>query len=152
MSKPVTLDEAIAEMRTIGEQLVPYNFPMTDRSLENYLNISKVKEIVVDGYSLFLHYSKADYRTHYSETVQIYGKHISFLPFNLVVKIAKKFLGSHKLVVIEQLKEGQKIYCWSVMLTKQGKPMDSPFVQDGQSLTYEDFTYSLLDPSNANIF
>ena len=72
-------------MRNMGELLVPYNFPKADPRLENDLNVLKTVDCIVDGYSICLHFSKADYNSHYLETLQVLGKDIPFLPFCLIV-------------------------------------------------------------------
>lgn len=153
MAKPQTLDELVAEMRTVGEQLIPYNYPNSERGLEAYMNGVKVKEFMVDGYSLILHYSKADYKDHYTEIVQMYGKNIPFLPFNMVIKIGIKFLGSHNLLLTEQINDGQKIYCWTVVLDKKGKPIaHNRYSAQAEALEYEGFKYGLLNANQVSTY
>lgn len=144
------LDELVTEMRTMGEQMIPYTYPMTDRALENYVASVRIKEAIVDGYHIMIHYNKSDYKTHFLETVQVYGKFIPFLPFNLAIKIAKKFLGRHNLFLVEQLRSGSKIYCWSVFLDREGK--SKPPADDSQVLKYEDFNYAYLNSAQADFF
>jgi hypothetical protein len=146
------LEDIIAEMRTVGEQLVPYNFPQADPRLEDDLNAVKAKEAVVDGYPVVVHYSKADYRTHFLETVQILGKHVPFLPFSLVAKIARRFLGSNNLSLVELLKDSQKIYCWTVALDRRGRPIAGAHAEDAEVMKYDDFSYTYLDPSQVNTY
>lgn len=152
MVKLKKLDEIVAEMRLVGEQLVPYNYPNADRSLENEMALVKTQEAVVDGYPIILHYGKHDYRTHLTETVQIFGKHVPFLPFNLVTKVARKFLGSNHLTEIEILKDNQKMYCWTVTVDKNGKAIPSPYVKDAQIMKHENLEFAYLDPSQFHVY
>jgi hypothetical protein len=148
----LTLDQVVNEMRIVGEQLIPYNYPLADRAVENFLNVVKVKECMVDGYEVILHYSKADYKTQFIESIQVYAKYLPFLPFNIVVKVGKKFLGPSKLMLVEQLKEGQKIYCWTLIVDRKGRPKaDADYIDGSPELKYEDFTYSMLNRSAVTV-
>lgn len=134
------LDKLVEKMRAVGEQLITYTFPQADMRLEDEINILKINEIFIDGYWLVIHYNKADYKTHFLETVQIFGKNFLFLPFSVIVKVAKKFLGGHNLLFTEVIKENRKIYCWAIMLDRTGRPMD---YSEGatHSLKYGDIEY-----------
>jgi hypothetical protein len=146
------LDDIVTEMRVVGEQLVPYNFPVADPRLEDDLNPLKLKEIVVDGYQIAVHFTKADYRHHFVETVQILGKRSPFLPFPLLVKIARKFLGSNHVALVEILRDNQKIYCWTVTTDRTGKAIPSAHSQGAEVLRHDDFSYTYLDPSQVNTY
>lgn len=150
-----SLDIVAEHMRNIGEQLVPYNHPQADASLERDLYVLKTRELFIDGYWVMLHFNKADYKTHFLETLQIFGKKTPFLPFNLVVKLGRKFLGGHHLSLYEALRDKQdlrKIYCWNVMLDRQGRPIQfAP--QETQLLTFEGFCYTYIqDPKLVNLY
>ena len=146
------VDEVISNARIIGEQLMCYNFPQADPRLEDDLNILKTKEVLVDGYSVILHYSKADYRTYYLETLQILGKNSPFLPFHLVVKIARKFLGNQKLTLVEPMRDNRKIYCWTVTLDRRGIAIDSPNQPPVEAQSYDGFKYTYLDAQHINFY
>jgi len=146
-----TLDMIVARMRNVGEQLTPYNYPQADPKLEDDLNIIKTKEVVVDGYEVMMHFSRADYRTHISETVQILGKNTAFLPFCVVVKVARKFLGNHHLGLVEFLKDNRKIYCWTITLDHRGRPISSPAEQT-VTQKYEGFEYSYMSSSQVRFY
>ena len=152
MDNPKNLEDTIIHMKTIGEQLVDYNFPRADPRLENELNILKTKEVMVDGYQVVLHFSKADYRSHYLETLQVLGKNTPFLPFNLVVKIARRFLGSSNLSLVELLRDNRKIYCWTVTLNRRGIPIASAHQHPAEICKFEDFHYAYMDPQHVNFY
>jgi hypothetical protein len=147
----ISLDQVAEHMRNVGEQLVPYNFPQADPKLENDLFILKTREMFVDGYWVMLHYNKADYKTYFVETFQVFGKKTPFLSFSLVVKLAKKFLGGHHLALSEILKDNRKIYCWTVAVDYDGRPMVPP-QKETQVCTFEGFQYAYVDPRHTNFY
>lgn len=145
------LDVLVDHMRNMGEQLIPYNFPHADARLEDDLGILKTKEVYIDGYSVLIHYSKADCKTHRVETLQVFGKRNSFIPFRLAVKLAKKFLGSHNLILSEIFRENRKIYCWSIVVDLRGRPISAQH-KDAQVLFHEGIEYSYVDPKYLNFY
>jgi hypothetical protein len=137
----------------MGDMLVPYNFPLGDPNVEDDINPLKTTEVVVDGYPIVVHYSKADYGSHYLITFQVLGQNAPFLPFNVVVKLAKKFLGSKDLSLVELLKDNRKIYCWTVTMTKEGESMlllqDE---EDSEHCIYEGFEYVYMRPDKVSFY
>jgi hypothetical protein len=144
------LQEHVREMRGLGDVLVPYNFPKAPAEWEDTINILKAREITVDGYTAVVHYSKGDYDDHYLETLQILGKNSPFLPFHVVCKLAKSFLGEHELSLVEIFRENRKIYCWTLTVDMTGKPIPSPFEGDVEKCNYEGFEYGMLQPDQVN--
>ena len=136
---------------TIGDQLVPYNFPQNDPALEDDLNPLKVRKTMVDGYEITIYYSKADHNEFLLETVQIYSDNHPFLPFGLVVKVARNFLGSDKLSLIEFMRMDKKVYCWTAYRSPTGKPIDPPH-EDLKHYQYEGFDYTYLSPAHVNFY
>lgn len=147
-----SFDEEVAEIKTFGEFLIPYNFPQVPPEEEEPINYIKPREIRVDGYNLIVHYSKADYGTHYLETLQVLGKYSPFLPFSLVCKIGKKFMGDQYLSLVELYKDNRKIYCWTLILNKNNKPIPGPYQQDDtEHCTYEGLEYRCVSPKQVNL-
>ena len=144
------LDEHIEEMRSFGEFLVPYNYPQVTQNEEEDVNYIKAREAIVDGYSLILHYSKADYGNHYLETLQILSKYCPFLPFSLVCKIGKKFLGDKHLSLVEIFRDNRKIYCWTIVVDKNGNPVSGPHQEELEVKSYEGFEYHSMRPEQVN--
>lgn len=147
------LDDHIKEMRAFGEFLMPYNFPQVKAEEEETVNAIKARDVEVDGYSLILHYSKSKYESHYLETLQILGKYAPFLPFSVVCKIGKKFLGDQHLSLVEILRDNRKIYCWSVVLDKDRNPTVGPYQKDEvEKCIYEGFEYIFMSPNQVNFY
>lgn len=152
--KEPKLDEIIEGMRELGDVLIPYNYPKAppQMTLEDDLAIFKHKEAIVDGYPIILHYQKADYENHFLETLQIYGKNSPFLPFGLICKLAKRFLGKHHLSLVELFKDNRKIYIWSVCVDRRGRPIAAPYEIDTEECNFEGFNYLYMQPNQVNFY
>lgn len=149
----IPLDETIENMRLVGEMMVPYNFPLAPMPLgEDDLAIFKERELVVDGYSIIVNYQKSDYQNHLVETLQIHGRTSPFLPFNLICKLGKRFLGTHHLSLVELFRQNRKVYIWSLCVDREGKPIPSPYDNDTESCEFEGFNYLYLQPNQINFF
>ncbi len=151
MSKILLID-VIEEMKKVGDYLVPYNWPQNNPELEADLHSLKSRVIDVDGYSIMIHFNRADYTTHYVETLQIMAERYPFLPFSLVSYIGKKFLGEHQLYLVELVKDNRKIYCWTITLDKNGKPIEPQSKLRSETCDYEGFEYEYMQPSQVNFY
>ena len=145
-----SLVQHVAEMRALGKILVPYNFPKAPAEWEDDLNVLKSRELIVDGYDVVLHYSKADYEDHYLETLQVLGKNCPFLPFALVCKLAKIFLGEAELSLVEIFRENRKIYCWTLTVDRDDHPIPSPYPTEVERCSYQGFQYCYMNPDQIN--
>ena len=151
MEKPSRLEEVVREMLALGDVLVPFNYPKIPySSWEDDLGIFKSRSVVIDGYSLFIHYQKSDYDEYHIETLQIHNLKSPFLPFNLICKIGKRFLGSKNLSLIEIYKEHRKIYVWSVCTDKSGNTIPIPQQNNMETCEFEGLQYTYMQPSNVD--
>lgn len=145
------IDKLSETIKSFGDILIPYNFPLADPILENDLVLLKTTEIVVDGYIVFIHYNKADYGDHFLVSFQIYGKNSPFLPFTILIKLAKKFLGDNNLSLVEIFQDNRKIYCWTISIDKKG--MSAPLNSEAsEECSFEGFNYYYIDQSKVNFF
>jgi hypothetical protein len=147
-----SFDEHIREMKGFGHFLMPYNFPQVPAEEEEDVNFIKAREVVIDGYNLILHYSKADYGGHFLQTLQVLGKFTPFLPFCLVCKIGKRFLGDKHLSLVELFRDNRKIYCWTLVTNRAGKPIQGPYQNDEETCVYEGFEYRSVSPKQVNFY
>lgn len=145
-------EEKIEVMRNMADRLVPYNFPLGSVDMEYYLAPLKRCEAEVDGYSIVFHLNKAEYSNHYLETFQVHNKHAPFLPFHLVVKLARKVLGGHHLSLVEFYQGERKIYCWTVCLDVRGRPISSPAEERFEQRRFEDLEYKYIAPEQLNLY
>lgn len=145
-------DEKIEMMRNVSIALIPYNFPLGPVELEYYIAPLKRCEVEVDGYTIVFHLNRAKYDDHYLETFQVHNKYAPFLPFHLVVKLARKALGGHCLSLVEFYQGEHKIYCWSVCLNPRGKPINSPIKEKSTPMNFEGFEYRYITPEQLNLY
>jgi len=146
------LERHIREMKAFGEFLVPYSFPMVSPEEEIDINFIKSREIEVDGYSVIVYYNKANWEKHYLETIQIIGLYSIFLPFYLICKIGKQFLGDQHLSLIEFYQNGKKIYCWTLMKDKNDNPCQNQLNQDVRSRSYEGLEFDSITLDKINFY
>ena len=138
------LEETVANMRRMGEFLLPYTFPLAPKSDAEDIAPLKLNEVSIDGYDLFIQYNKGDYGEYYLESVEILGKHAPFVPFVLVCKIAKAFLGEEYLAYVDFFHENRRHYCWTLARDKDDQPMPGPFKIEMDTGSYEGFEYSVM--------
>lgn len=146
------LDEKIQTMKRFGHFLMPYNFPRVPAEDEEDVNFIKAQEVSVDGYNLILQYSKSDYGQHYLHTLQILGKFTPFLPFSLVCKIGKRFLGDKHLSLVELFRDNRKIYCWTLVTDTQESAIEGPYRVEVETHIYEGFEYKSVSPNQVNFY
>ena len=147
-------ERAMDSLRAVSKHLIPLTFPFPKSRIEDEEDIAILKKVEedVDGYSLILHFNKANYGKYYLESFQVLGKHSPFLPFHLVVKLAQRMLGGHYLSFVEFYQENRKIYCWSVCVDKEGKPIPSPIEDETESCEFEGFEYKYMRPNQLNFY
>ena len=151
--KELKIKDIIDSMRALGERLIKYNFPkVMPSAMEDDLSVFKQREAILDGYPVVLHYQKADYDNHLMETLQIYGKNSPFLPFSLVCKLGRRFLGPSHLSLVEIFKDNRKVYIWSVCVDKTGNAIPSPYEMEIEECIFEGFNYIYLQPSQVNFY
>jgi hypothetical protein len=144
--------QILENLRRVADYLVPYNYPLAGMELEDDIGALKRIEMAVDGYELVVCFNKADYEDYYLETFQIFSKNGIYLPFHLIVKLAKYMLGSYHLSFIEFYQDNRKVYCWSVCIDDRGKPIPSPNEEDAVAREYEGFEYMQMHPSQINLY
>lgn len=152
MYPEVSLSELVSSLKNLGTMLIPYNYPLAPITEEDDMSFFKTRDAVVDGYTVILHYQKCDYDSHLMETLQIYGKYSPFLPFELVCKLARKFLGGQELSLVEVFRDNRKIYCWSVCIDRAGNPIEAPYEVEVEKCTFGGLTYNYMLPSQVNLF
>ena len=118
--------------------------------MKNYKE--KEKEIVIDGYVMFVYYQKTDHSKHSVETLQIFGRTSPFLPFNVVSRLARRILGQDELSLVEIFKNDRKVYVWSVCKDKKGIAIASPYEAETEECEFEGWTYFYMQPNQVDFF
>jgi len=148
----ITLAQHVKEMKGMGDHLITYTFPQAPLESEKDIKILKQRDIVVDGYDVVVCYSKADYGENILETLQIQGEHYPFLPFNVVCKLGIMFLGDDCLSLIEIVKTGRKLYCWTLATDKTDGMRISPDEEASIPCSYQGLDFSSVNPDSVNFY
>jgi hypothetical protein len=145
-------EQLMEHLRQASTLLISYTFPLAPIEYEDDIGPLKRMEMTVDGYELVIYFNKADYDDYYLETFQTFSRNSVFLPFNLVVKLARRMLGTNHLSLIEFYQDNRKVYCWSVCVDKEGKAITSPTDDESESSEYEGFEYKRMSPNQINLY
>jgi hypothetical protein len=143
------LHQTVESMRHMGESLVSLTFPRVDFKIEQDILMLKQRVIVLDGHEISICYSKADYEEYHLESLQVQSVFSPFLPFNMVCKLGRAFLGSGGLSYIEFFRTSKKVYCWTIK-SKDGRPL--PPDSRGKLGRYEGFEFNVLQPGTVDLF
>lgn len=136
----------------MGEHLISYTFPQATLEAEKDIKVLKQRTIVVDGYDIVVCYSKSEYDDNFLETLQIQAEHYPFLPFSVVCKIGVKFLGDDCLSLIEVVKSGRKLYCWTIAVDKEDGQCIAPDEEVSVPCSYEGLDFSSVNPDSVNFY
>lgn len=150
--KTIPLKQHIKEMKALGEYLVPYTYPQGSLDVEKDIKILKQRNIIINGYDIVVCYSKANYGESFLETLQIQGQHYPFLPFNVVCKIGIEFLGDNCLSLIEVVKQGRKLYCWTIQTDKQDGTCIAPNEDASVPCSYQGLDFSSVNPNDVQFY
>jgi hypothetical protein len=144
-----SLRQEVEEIKRVGEMLVHLTFPRVDFKAEQDVLLLKQRTLLVDAYEVIICYSKADYDDHIMESIQIQPSFTPFLPFAVVCKLGRAFLGTKNLSYIEFFKHNRKVYCWTVKLRDERVlPPD----KTSKVETYEGFEFNILQPGSVDLF
>lgn len=143
------LSQTVEEMRGMADLLIPHTYPNVDFSEEYEVLPLKCRNITVDGYDIVINFSKSDYKKYVIESLQIQSIYAPFLPFTMVCKIGRAFLGSSYLSYIDFIKNNRKIYCWTLRV-RGGKPI--PPTKRSKEACYDGFNYNVLNQGSINLY
>ena len=107
-------EKQVENMKNIAEMLASQSTPQVSDAHEEEISILKRRTATVDGYEVNLYFSRHDHNDYCFDVLQVQSKDFSYLPFNLVCKIGRKFLGDEGLGYLEFKSQENKVYCWSV--------------------------------------
>lgn len=153
------MEKDILEMRALSKRLIRYSFPLVSPQDEEIISCLKQREISIDGYELIIYLNRCKYNNFELETLQIYGKYFSFLPFSIVCKVAYRFLGNKELSFVEVMhyrqqgiidEKSRKIYVFTVNYNEQGEPIPNPLAKD--VCYYDGLVYNKIDPKQITFF
>lgn len=143
------IKQCVTEMKDLSEILVPLTYPKADFKIEQDILLFKQRTVVFDGYELIVCYSKADYGKYFLESLQLQSTYAPFLPFIVVCKLGRAFLGENHICYIEFFKNNRKVYCWTLK-TKNNKSLAPS--KKMKTVVYEGFEFNLLQPGAVDLF
>jgi hypothetical protein len=157
----LSLDKTVREMKNLARVLLPESFPIRSPEQEDIISCLKQREVTIDGYEVILYFNNCSYGDITLETLQIFGKHFTYLPFYLICKCAYKFLGEKELGLVEVMSFGKKnelvddmarkIYVWTVYY-KDDKPIASPFAREIKHCSYDGLEFSQVEQNELMFF
>lgn len=83
--------EHVKQMKGMAELLAKKSFPTVSPMDEEEISVLKQRIITLDGYEVTIYCSKSSHNGITLDTVQIYSRNMSYLPFRIVCKVAKMF-------------------------------------------------------------
>lgn len=128
--------------------LIPHTFPLASFEDEQVILPLKQTVITVDGYDVVICLSAADYDKYILWSFQIQSVYTPFLPFNVVCKLGRTFLGGKHLAYLEFAKDGKKVYCWT--LRRKGRKTITAS-NDSEPETFEGFEFVRLNPESVDL-
>lgn len=150
------LKETVREMKETAKRLIPQSFPLVSREQEVEASLLKQKTVTINGYHVGLYYNECKYGKYLLNSLQVFGKSHSYLPFDLVFKLTEKFLGKHKLSLIEVPYQGKsvtrKIYVWTVYYNVDGVAVDNPFHTTHSLDKYNEVEFKKINPTDVKFF
>ena len=160
----IPLARHVSEMKALANQLIPYSFPIGSAEDEETISWMKQREITIDGYDVIVYFNKCQYEDVLMENLQVFGKYFSFLPFTLVCKVARKYVGERELSFVEVLHNRRsseesvmdqytrKIYIWTVYYNLDGEPIPNPYIKKGTDSSYDGLRFSHVDRQRISFF
>jgi hypothetical protein len=138
----------IKEMRNLANLLAEYSYPKR-MTQEEDIACLKQRQITYDGYEVILYFGKSDYGGLIIYMLSITGKYFPFLPFNLVCKVARQFLGEKSLSLIEYAKDKHKVYTWMLMTNIDDVPISNAFLTKSKPYTYNGLEFVRMNNKKA---
>ena len=142
-------NESVDNAKKMARSLIPYTHPRVHYLEEQEVLLLKQRNLTVDGYEALILYSEADYGKYFLKSLQVQCANGPFLPFTVVCKLGRIFLGSDNLSYVEFYKNNRKVYCWTAKY--RGENVLPPESQTTHG-SYEGFQFRILHPSSVELF
>lgn len=143
-------------MKKAAKELLFHSFPLVSREKEAEISVLKQRIINLDGYQLGVYYNECKYDKYLLNSLQVFGKQFTYIPFSIAFKVAVRFLGTHKLSLIEVPYQGKlcskKIFVWTVYYDADGLAIDNPFHSVQNLDEYNGVKFNRLNPSDVRFF
>ena len=142
------LNKIIQEMKSLADSLIDYSFPKATFEEEQQILCLKQREFTIDGYDLSVCYSRADYDKYFLENLQIQSQQVPFLPFTVVCKVGKLFLGEKNICYLDFFRNNRKVYCWTIRTHEENILVPD---KTSKPFSYEGFDFHILHPGTVDL-
>lgn len=143
-------NDNVVRLKEMAKSLIPMTYPRVPFKEEQEILLWKQRQMTVDGYEIMVCYSEADYNKYILKSVQLQSaQQGAFLPFTVVCKMGRIFLGSVHLSYIEFFRNNRKVYCWT---TKCQGDVVLPPGGKSKSGSYEGFKFVIMQPGSVDLF
>lgn len=137
------LNTIVKDLKDASNLIVNYTFPKVTTVIEADFDFLRSTRACVDGIVVNIYYTKSDYEVHFFETVQIIGEYSPFVPFSVVLKIGRAFLGDNNLTLTEFYQKNRKVYCWNLITGKDGQQFPNENLR-GERCCFEGYNYTYI--------
>lgn len=144
-------NQKIEMIKKSANSLVWKTFPNCKMGDDSDLIVLKTTEVVVDGYACGVFFSVSDFEKYKIQVLQIWPSYNYFICFNVVSKIAKKFLGENGLSFFEIWNNDRMIYCWTLVLDEENNIINNFYKVNQKENFFDDFRYYSMEPGEINI-
>lgn len=138
------LNRIVNDLKRASELIINFTYPKSSTIEEANYDFLRSSRACIDGFLLNIYYTKSDYDIHFFETVQIVGEYSPFIPFHIIFKVGKAFFGEENLTLSEFYQKNRKVYCWNMVVSKNGTQMSSDLL-NGQKCDFEGCKYILIN-------
>lgn len=137
------LNTIVKDLKNASKLIIELTYPKASTLEEANYDFLRSSRACIDGFLLNIYYTKSEYDDHFFETVQIIGEYSPFIPFHVVFKIGKAFLGEENLSLTEFFQKNRKVYCWNMITGKDGQQMSVDLLR-GQKCNFEGCKYTYI--------
>lgn len=137
------LNTIVKDLKRASQLIIKFTYPKSSTTEEAEFDFLRSSRACIDGFLLNIYYTKSDYDEHVFETVQIVGEYSPFIPFHVVFKIGKAFLGEQNLSLTEFFQKNRKVYCWNMITNNDGEQMSSDLLR-GEKCDFEGCKYTYI--------
>lgn len=137
----MNLDSLIEDVKKIEDISKPSN--IISQEQEDQL---KSKIVEIDGYTVVFLFKREIDGPFCLESLHLKSLHFKYLPFHIVAKLGKKFLGKHHLRLVERMVDDKKTYEWRIIVDRTGRPVEVELYDHiaFEECVYDDFHYTYI--------
>lgn len=152
----INFSELKSSIRQNASFLAKKSYPVVPPSEEDEISFLKKREVFYKNYEVIVFFSESLYDTFVLKTLQIYGKYVTFLPFDLVVEMVKNLLGEDYVLYSELYlfsesdnksfdTNTRKVYIWIQYFNPETNELMTPIGAKKEEFNYQGLKYRYMD-------